>query len=399
MRLMRLNLVAIAYAFWLLATEVIFYQYFTPGENVTTLEMSAILGLIPAALQIMLLGVSPIGLVTPVRMALCFLLIALISYLGNAYSTSLTWLGSLVFVFGMAILVSGSPDERLIQRIAIFYSIPAAAFLLWITMTGEHVWGRLQAHGIAPDWWGLMGAGLAMAALAHRSRVLMVVCVAIGFWVTYDASARSNMMTIIAGLCVVGTLELRAVRGHRLLMGGVMSLAGLVVLMMFLPQISDVVTNAVVQTLQLNNPGRGLGSGFTGRTAIWQEILGIWLKHPFFGVGFHQHQMLTADHLEAHQVYLAMLADTGVFGLIWYVCFIAYSFFCALQINEPRLRNVVVGSIVAYATIGFADARGLSSGNPTSLYFEMCCFYAMRYASLRRVARSTPAAVPEQALS
>jgi hypothetical protein len=158
---MRLNLVAVAYALWFLATETLFYWYFSDSiDDKNILMISVALGLIPSAMQFLLLGFNPYGLVTPVRMALCFLLIVLLGYLGHAYSTSLTWLASLVFVFAVPMLVASCPDDRLIRRVAVLYTIPAALFLLYVTATGEHVWGRLRAHGIESDWWGLLGAGL-----------------------------------------------------------------------------------------------------------------------------------------------------------------------------------------------------------------------------------------------
>ena len=75
-------------------------------------------------------------------------------------------------------------------------------------------------------------------------------------------------------------------------------------------------------------------------------------------LAFHQHQLLTIEGREGHEVYLAMLVDTGIFGLVWYICFLGASLYAALRIGERLTPNAVVGAIVAYAAIGFADARG-----------------------------------------
>ena len=145
---MRLNIVAAAYALWLFATEFFFYFFYTGGDDLTSPKISVALGLVPAAMQLLLLGFNPYGLVAPVRSVLCFLLIVLIGYFGDAQPTSPIWLASLVFVFGIAILVASSPDERLIRSIAVLFTIPAVLFLLYVAATGEHVWGRLRAHDI-----------------------------------------------------------------------------------------------------------------------------------------------------------------------------------------------------------------------------------------------------------
>jgi len=394
---MRRNLVAGSYGLWLFATEVLFYFYYTGSDSSdqVTLEISVLLGLIPAAVQLLLLGFNPLGAVASVRWALTFLLIVLASFLasvfwsGNEYTAGLVWVASLVFIFFISILVAGSPDERLIRSIAVFYSVPAALFLLYVTATGEYVWGRLQAHGITADWWGFMGAGLAMAALAHRSRWLTALCIGAGFCVAYAASARSGMVAILAGLLAVGFLELRLLRGSRLVTVLAISLAGLVLLTLFSSTVTDAVTKAIVQTMLLNDPGRGLDSGLTGRTEIWGQAIQIWLSSPVLGVGFHQSSTLISGNYSAHNVYLAAL-DTGILGLAWYLAFLCASLLASLSINERHTRNAAVGTIVGYIVMGFFDARGLNSGNPFSLYFEMCAFFALRHASLQRLVLDAP---------
>jgi O-antigen ligase len=391
---MRIKVVAVAYALWLLATEFLFYFYYSAGggDDITVLKIAVLFGVVPAAMQLLLLGINPYGMVTPVRVALCFLLIALVSYLGNAYWTSLMWLASLAFVFAVTILVASSRDERLIRSIAVFYSIPAAFFLLYVSVTGAYVWGRLEAHGITADWWGLMGASLAMAGLSHRSRLLAALCIGVGLYITYVASARSDMLAILVGLLAVGMLELRALRGSRLVMAIAMSLAALVFFMLFSSTITDTVTEAVVSTMKLNDPSRGLGTGLTGRTTVWADVFQIWLRSPWFGVGFHQEMMLTSG-APAHMIYLAMLASTGIFGFIWYISFLGAALLAAVAIIERQTRNVVVGTIVAYVAIGFFDSHGLGSANPLGLYTEMCCFFALRHASLQRALRGMSGAI------
>jgi O-antigen ligase len=392
---MRRNLVAGVYAFWLLATEILFYLFSAEsGDDPTVLKVAVLLGVLPAAVQILLLGFKRYGLIAPVRLVLVFLLIVAVGYLGNAYQNSLTWFASLVFIFIVSILVAGSPDERLIRSIGVFYSIPAVVFLLYVAFTGEHLWGRLRANGVESDWWGLVGAGLAMSGFAHRSRLLATLCVGVGFYIAYDANARSDMLSIIAGLSAVGLLGIPRLRGSRLVAAFAVLLVLLVLSTLFLSPIIDTVTNVVLETMRLDDPGRGIGTGVTGRTTAWADTFQIWLQSPLFGVGFHQHTMLTPYEAPAHMIYLAMLADTGIFGLIWYTVFLGVSLLAALDISDPRSRNVVVGTIVAYVGIGFFDTHGLGSANPVSLYFEMCCFFALRQSSIQRVAGSVPQIQP-----
>lgn len=394
---MRLKLVALGYALWLFATEVLFYLFSKGGGNgddPTVLKVAVLLGIVPSCMQIALLGINPYGLVRPVRMAMCFLLIVAIGYLGNAQPASLTWFASLIFVFSVAILVASCPDERLLRTIGVFYSVPAMAFLLYVAATGEHSWGRLRANGVESDWWGLVGAGLAMTGFAHRSRWLAGMCVGVGFYIAYDANARSDMLAIVAGLLAVSLPSVLELRGSRLVTALGTLVAVLIVLLLFSSPIVDTVTSAVSNTLRIDDPTRGVDTGLTGRTTYWAEAGDIWLKHPLFGVGFHQHTMYTSYETPAHMIYLAMLADTGIFGFMWYVSLLGWSLVGALSIGDTRSRNVALGTIISYVGIGFFDTHGLGSANPVSLYFEMCCFYALTHASLRRVAGSAPQAIP-----
>jgi len=124
---MRLYTTAAAYALWLLAIEVIFYL--AHGDNLGALEFAVGLGVVPAGLQILLLGLNPLGLAAPVQAALWFVLIVLVGYLTNVESNSIIYLIELLLVFGIAILVAGSPDRRLIRTIGVLYAVPAALLL------------------------------------------------------------------------------------------------------------------------------------------------------------------------------------------------------------------------------------------------------------------------------
>lgn len=385
---MKLNIVAAAYAAWLAGVEIAFF--IAGGADVQSLEMVILLGIAPAALQIALLGFSPYGLVKPARAALWFLLIVLMGYLSSSTASSLTYFVELVFVFTLAMVVSSSPEPTLVRKMASFYTVPAAILLLFVVATGEHVYGRLNANGIHPNWWGLMGAALAVTGLAHRSKPLSLASFLIGFYVAYDASSRNSMLALLVGVLVVIGLSVMSLRGSRLVTTVLITAIALVCVTVFLSGVSDTVASAVNDAFKLNDPHRGVGSGFTGRTIAWDEALKLWLKSPLFGVGSHQHELFMPYGGEAHDTYLAALVETGVFGALWYVWFILASLAAALNIRDVPSRNVIVGTIITYAVIGLFEARGINGGNPLSLYFQICCFFALSQVSVRQAVRSMP---------
>lgn len=131
--------------------------------------------------------------------------------------------------------------------------------------------------------------------------------------------------------------------------------------------------------LVLDDKGRGLGTGFTGRTDAWMETLEIWMSKPIFGVGFRQHEELLTSASSAHNAYLTMLADTGLFGFIAYILLISLSLREAWRRRMPfRVRAVLLAVIMSYAVLGLFERRALNAGNAYSILFLICCYYSLR---------------------
>jgi O-antigen ligase len=374
---MKLSVVAAAYALWLFGTELVFY--WAHGPDTSALQSVVIAGLIPVALQFLLLGLNPFGLVLPVRMALIFLLIVVLSFLTNgANGQTITYMIELVFLFGVAIVAAGCPSPQLLPTMAAFFCIPNALFLLYIVATGRYVFGRLVEGGLEPNWWGLMGAWLTLSSFAYRSRALTAVCIAVGYVTMYYSSSRGSILGASVALAVIAPFYLTGLRGSRLFLalGGAAALLGVGI---FLGPHLDMLSlrDAANDVMKLDDPNRGLGQGFTGRSGLWEESLALWRSSPLFGVGFRQHELYLSGHFNAHNAYLAMAADTGIVGLLWYLIFIGLSLGAALRLPEPRSRNVTTAIIIGYAVIGLFERRAINGGNPFSVFYVMCCFYAL----------------------
>src|SRR6185437_7389190 len=148
------------------------------------------------------------------------------------------------------------------------------------------------------------------------------------------------------------------------------------------PYVFNAVGYVKRDVLLINNPYRGLESGFSGRTGIWSETIDLWLKAPLLGIGFRQHEQFLAG-APAHNAYLAMLADTGVLGLIVYLVLLITSLAASWGIEDPRTRRFIMAVIVTYIVIGFFDRRTINAGNPFGLFFLMCCTVALADQSRR----------------
>lgn len=393
---MRLVITGTIYAIWLLGIEVVFYVFH--GHNQTALETAVILGVIPFLVQGGLLSFNTVGLVSPARSSMAFVLIVLVSYIFNGASgTPLVFVGELVFMCAAAILVAGCADRRLLRTIAGAFSIASAPFLLYIDFTGEYRWGRLVANDLEPNLYGLMGLGTAVTALVIRPRLLAMMCYAAGFLTIYEASSRSNIVGLTIATAAVALCHIANLKDRKLMaaFGGVA--VGTTLLVLLAPYVSGVLPAFLDNLMKIDDPYRGLGQGFTGRDELWQAAADLWRQSPIFGVGFRQHEQFMPFNRSAHNAYLAMLADTGIFGFVWYVTLIVSSILAAFRIADTRSRDLVLAGILSYAVIGFFERRAINGGNPVGILFLMFCFYAYAqrdlYKALRREESPSAAAV------
>lgn len=90
------------------------------------------------------------------------------------------------------------------------------------------------------------------------------------------------------------------------------------------------------------------------RTYNWNAAWGEWLEHPFIGMGLGTFELFYDKH-EIHSSYLSFLAETGLFGVIPYLCLILIPVFQmarALTFGAARGRTDIwlVALLVAVGT-------------------------------------------------
>jgi O-antigen ligase len=381
---MKLYLVAAIYALWLLAINVVFYL--VHGQEGLAQEASVLAGIVPMALQLLLLGFNPVGMARPARMMLVFLCIVLLSYLANGVGwLGLTYLVLLLYVGFGTLLIAGCPDRRLLVTIAQFYSVPTALWLLYIDHFGAYLWGRLVAGDLQSNVWGLDALSVGVAAFAFRSRVLAAFCLFAASLTMFDASSRSSIVGLMGAAAVVGMRYLAELRNRKLIAAVALIAVGFVVAAAILPTLQQTVVTFANDVFKVDDPLRGFGTGGTGRDVFWRAALLLWWQHPLFGVGYLLHEYYMPLGYEAHNAYIAMLADTGLFGFAWYVGLLAMMWRYMFRIADPRTRYLVIALTVSYSLIDLFERRAVNGANSMSWLFLMGAMVLLRESAIVRL--------------
>lgn len=129
---------------------------------------------------------------------------------------------------------------------------------------------------------------------------------AAAFFITLVTS-RGSIVALTAFVIVYYSLQVGVFRsaGHFGILGVVLALVVLAV-----PELREA---AVEKVFRLHDKGRGIGSGFTGRTEMWKEGIEWFWKNPVFGYGFRSG---SEDRRFGgiHSAYIKVFLEAGLIG-------------------------------------------------------------------------------------
>ena len=211
-----------------------------------------------------------------------------------------------------------------------------------------------------------------------RLRWLSLLCAGVSTALLVLTNSRGSLAALIAaGLLCVALLAPRAIRGRRLLTRGRILLGCVLGLMLTasLPLIQDKVDcwyYSASDGLQLNNKGRGLHSGLSGRAGAWSETVyllgdGSWIE----GHGFRtsEDEMGTIDN-----GYLVLLYECGIVTALVVVFRYAQAVwrsgriaFQASRASRTLLPVALCCLLCAFLGNNILDRYLFGCGNPFSL--------------------------------
>jgi hypothetical protein len=132
---------------------------------------------------------------------------------------------------------------------------------------------------------------------------------------------------------------------------------------------------ARVQDLDVDDP-----SAF-GRVDAWYEGLHMFLSHPLFGVGAGN--FTDYNYLTAHNSFVLVLAETGLFGYVLWLAFVGYSFLMTLRILRHRVEVPEPGTTIVPAGKAVSPPAGedwdRERGVALTLLLSLCGMFAAAF--------------------
>ncbi|HEY4363757.1 MAG TPA: O-antigen ligase family protein [Bryobacteraceae bacterium] len=246
------------------------------------------------------------------------------------------------------------------------YSVLGTALIGYVYWVGARVQGRLTIGDAHPNYLGLISFGFLMCAPALPKRGIAAILIAANLYIIVETQSRSALAASILGLFVFASLKAKQMKkGRAAFTLACVALLSTVLLLVYY----DTIETWVSSLFFLNDRYRGLGTGFTGRIDAWQEALDLFQQNPLFGVGFRMHERYMTTLSSAHNGYLSLLAEVGIFGtipLIGLAILGGYRLFRRAWSGD-EMAIMGFAFFAGYALLVVFERLFLNMGNPTSI--------------------------------
>ncbi|MDP2671602.1 MAG: O-antigen ligase family protein [bacterium] len=231
------------------------------------------------------------------------------------------------------------------------------------------------------NWWRifLVGAGISALAITFSRAAWIALLGALLIFIFGTVILRFNLVALLSKFAVVG-------------------LTSLVMLVVLLVAIGPLQFGGLRGRSHVSDLERRISSSVdpeattnTERLQIWQAGIKMVKANWLTGVGlenfmlrYHDYKLPEAkrDRVQAHNVYLQILAETGVFGFwafLWFnIALIVSALLSLFQSKDWQMRLVVLGSLTAVLAVSFQNLT-----NSTLYYPHTWFLYGFLLASSR----------------
>jgi hypothetical protein len=220
---------------------------------------------------------------------------------------------------------------------------------------------------------GFFAMSCGSMALCFRSTIMQIFWAGIAMACVFFVGSRSSILglTITIGLYII-------LRGDRYKISTSIWILTLI-LLVTIAMSSPLIVDFILDTLALDDPHRGLGSGFTGRIDKWMYYIKLFCEHPLFGIGF---RCSDSDRFNlvgtTDNGYISYLLETGIVGALGLTMLVFQCLFNSWKNRNDLLSVVFLASSIGYLAHSLFERFILNVGNPGSLIFMLWLVYTIR---------------------
>ena len=257
--------------------------------------------------------------------------------------------------------------ERALKLYAVLMTGLIVGFSLYDYTPGIRLGGGKSI--LNPNSLALIALAPFLAAMAFHLKLLRFALMgALGVVIMLTGS-RASAVAAIVGMIVIFLVRLRTIGTKGLIAILFCMLIGGTAVVYF----GESILPAVDGFFALHDRYRGVDSGASGRFETWAVVWNIFLDNPILGVGFRAHEMIVKGNTSAHNGYLALLAEIGMFGFAAAMCLALSGLRSQWGLTKDRSRNyissILFGLSCGYLALAMFERYFINVGNPTSLLF------------------------------
>lgn len=248
---------------------------------------------------------------------------------------------SFIFFFvGVAALL-GPIDFRRVMMVTAFSHLLIGMYgiVQWDFQESRYAYERFGALEMHTAVWAEIALGLSLAAILSGVRILIVVATLVSAMLIYGTQMRGAGLALLTALT---SFFLLTASGKVRVVGMVIIVALCLVVSV---QFFDEIRSAGSSLLLLDDPHRGLQSGFSGRFQNWADGLDMFLSSPYVGVG-----PLDPTAAYTHNGILKMFAQYGLFFGVLLSGLLILSIKRAFLSSDPYLFACLLGYVVFIMT-------------------------------------------------
>lgn len=309
-------------------------------------------------------------------------------------------------VFYLALNIPRSEQQA--RRLIFFAIVVAGAISVWSVVDvglGNQDLGFFLSHG---------SRRAAAASFEYGSQTAAFLLVAVPFaliTVLEDKSRLRVWVALIAVVAMTAAITLADIRSALLAYlvavvpfmrsrKTILKMAGVLLIgFLALYALDPIIFDAIVLRTTMQGPTATSDvSNVVTRLIAWQNCLQLWVKHPLFGVGVAnwryawmnaENAMFVLPIAQPHNVFMELLAETGVVGLVTYVFFFGRIAVILRRIKlmtkDPWVRGIAKATLVAIAAAFVVSSFNgdLPYGDQVTLLLFLLLGLTLRSAQLR----------------